>query len=124
MRPRRLPFARRVPPPDRRAAAATPTAERVAPKPYLYIEELTALVPWTAEAIRTKVRRGELQRGVHYFQERHRARLIFKWDAIVAFIERPPASNAVAAPGRKPRGVLNVEQATTALRRLLEEPCV
>jgi len=114
--------ARRVPPPDRRSQAAAPTAEHVTPKPYLYVDELTALVPWTAEAIRMKVRRGELQRGVHYSQERHRARLIFKWDAIVAFIEYPPALPAVAAPGRKLRRILDVGQATAALRRILREP--
>jgi hypothetical protein len=35
----------------------------VPPKPYLYVEDLAALVPWTAEAIRTKVRRGEFPAG-------------------------------------------------------------
>lgn len=88
----------------------------------LYVDDLAALVPWTAEAIRTKVRRGELQRGVHYFQEGPRARLIFKWDAIVAFIERMPTSADIAAANGNRRAVLDVEQATAALHRLLQEP--
>ena len=66
-------------------------------KPYLYIEELAALTPWTAQAIRKKVQRGELRAGVHYFQENYRARLIFKWEAIVQLIEGQPGNHRTAA---------------------------
>ena len=60
------------------------------PKPYLYAEELAALTPWTLEEIDAKVKRGTLRLGVHYFQERYRARRVFKWDAIVK--QSPPAT--------------------------------
>ena len=92
-------------------------------KPYQYIEELAELVPWSVEAIRKKVQRGELKQGVHYFQERARGRLIFKWEAIVALIERVttdrthPDAPAAASPVRG--RVIDVERATEELRRLL-----
>ena len=86
-------------PADREADATRLKGRCAAPKPYLYVEELAALVPWTVDAIRTKVRRGEVLHGVHYFQDGRRARLIFKWDAIVAFIEGVPSPTAGTAPG-------------------------
>lgn len=91
-------------------------------KPYLYIEELATLVPWSVEAIRAKVRRGTLRRGVHYFQETRRARLIFKWAAIVEVIEQTPSATAFSTPESRPRTVLDIEAATEALYRLMEEP--
>jgi hypothetical protein len=121
MRRKRPPSALRAPRADHLTERA-PTVKRVSPKPYLYVDDLAALVPWTAEAIRTKVRRGEFQRDAHYFQEGHRARLIFKWDAIVAFIERTPPAADVAAPDGHRWAVLDIEQATAALRCLLQEP--
>lgn len=89
-------------------------------KPYLYVEELAAVTPWSVEAIRKKVQRGESRLGVHCFQERHRGRLVFKWAAIVELIERGAGNytpHANVANGH--RKVLDVAQATTELRRLL-----
>ena len=89
------------------------------PKPYLYADELAALTPWSVEAIRKKVQRGELRRGVHYFQEQHRERLIFKWAAIVEAIERGPESRTDARVPHVNGKVIDVEKATAGLRRLL-----
>lgn len=59
-------------------------------KPYLSIAELSALTPWTEQAIRTMISRGVLRAGEHYFHVGRRP--VFKWAAIVAFIEngKPP----------------------------------
>ena len=122
MRRKRPPSALRAPRAAHVTERAHPTLGRVPPKPYLYVDDLAALVPWTAEAIRTKVRRGEFQRGVHYFQETRRARLIFKWAAIVEVIERTSSPAPVSRPGPRSRAVLDIEQATTALRRLIDQP--
>jgi hypothetical protein len=91
-----------------------------APKPYLYAEELAALTPWSVEAIRKKVQRGELRLGLHYFQEARRGRLIFKWAAIVELIECGTGDHMAHANVAHGHGkVLDVAQATTELRRLL-----
>jgi hypothetical protein len=93
-------------------------------RPYLYSEELAELTPWTIEAIHTKVRRGELQRGVHYFQDRRGERLIFKWAAIVEFIEWGGANGLSEGASRSSDPtltgkVLDVEKAKAELQRLL-----
>ena len=72
--------------------------------------------PWiaTVEAINTKVKRGELRLGVHYFQEHGRARRTFKWSAIVDYIEgRTTPADATASE------TPNVAKATAELQRLL-----
>jgi len=93
-------------------------------KPYLYIEELAALTPWTEDAIRTKVRRGELRHRVHYFQDHRGGRLIFKWDAIVELIEGGGANGTderAPTPHHPPAGkVLDVEKAKAELQRMLD----
>lgn len=92
-----------------------------ASKPYLYVEELAALTPWSVEAIRKKVQRGRLQRGVHYFQEARRDRLIFKWAAIVDLIESSRGATSEGdrgLPRAESTRVLSVEEATERLRRL------
>jgi len=91
-------------------------------KPYLYAEQLAALTPWSVEAIRKKVQRGELRLGVHYFQEQHRGRLIFKWAAIVELIESGTCGHKAAAGAVAPVNgkALDVEKATAGLYRLLD----
>jgi hypothetical protein len=97
---------------------------------YLSAEQLAELTPWTQDAVEKMVRRGVLVRGIHYFQPfGRRARLLFKWSAIVSLIEAgtvQPGSDAViqdepvadgAANGSN--HILNVEKATTKLQRLL-----
>jgi hypothetical protein len=54
-------------------------------KPYLSIAELAKLTPWTGQAIRTMMSRGVLREGEHFFYVGRRP--VFKWAAIVAFIE-------------------------------------
>lgn len=106
---------------------AAPSPTRAPVKPYLYIEELAELTPWSVQAINTKVRRGELRRNVHYFQEHHRGRLIFKWDAIVQAIEGA-ALRAAASRGEyrrdsepTPRGkAMDIEKAKAELQRLFD----
>jgi len=91
-------------------------------KPYLYAEELAELTPWSVEAIHKKVQRGELRTGVHYFQEGHRGRLIFKWAAIVELIEGGASDRKTAdagVPHVNGKG-LDVEKATAGLYRLLD----
>ena len=59
-------------------------------KPYLSISELATVTPWTDQAIRTMVSRGIFREGEHFFYVGRRP--VFKWAAVVAFIEqgRPP----------------------------------
>ncbi len=75
-----------------------------APKPYLSVAELSRLTPWTEQAIRTMVSKGILRCDEHFFYVGRRA--IFKWVAIVAFIER---RTGAPAPDRLPhyRDTLN-----------------
>lgn len=57
----------------------------VRPKPYLSIREVSALTPWTEQAIRTMMTKGVLRHGEHFFHVGKRT--LVKWDAIVEFIE-------------------------------------
>lgn len=109
-------------------AVGTPVAHRTAapslwtvaatPKPYLYAEQLAELTPWSVEAINTKVKRGELRHGVHYFQEYGRGRRIFKWAAIVDAIE---GREAPSGQGTTTQGVeTDYAKATAELQRLLD----
>ena len=70
------------------------------------------------EAIYRMVRRGILQRGVHYFQPQGaRTQLIFKWSAIVTMIES--GGSEVGSHARPSGGTLDVKEASQRLRRLL-----
>ncbi len=62
-------------------------------KPYLSIAELARLTPWTDQAIRTMLSKGMLREGVQFFYVGRRP--IFKWAAIVAFIEHAQTTNPV-----------------------------
>ncbi len=55
------------------------------PKPYVSIRELSELTPWTDQAIRTMISKGVLREGEHFFHVGRRP--VFKWEAIVRFIE-------------------------------------
>ena len=84
---------------------------------YLYIEDMEALTPWSRDAVETMVRRGVFKRGVHYFQPGgRRRRLIFKWSAIVRFVEDARDNERAGVLGGQK---INVEEATRRLRRLL-----
>ena len=78
---------RRTPEPAELSRPAPPSAPVC--KPYLSIAELAALTPWTEQAIRTMISRGVLREGEHYFHVGRRP--VFKWEAVVAFIERGSA---------------------------------
>jgi hypothetical protein len=86
---------------------------------YLNVEQLAAVTPWSRKAIAHMVEKGVLVRGVHYFQPQGPGtRLVFKWSAIVTFIE------GSAAPRAADGGGPDVEARTAALERLLvREPC-
>ena len=83
---------RSLPPPDQSAAILQPPGQPIC-KPYLSIAELTRLTPWTDQAIRTMISRGILREGTHFFYVGRRP--IFKWAAIVTFIERPQPRDPV-----------------------------
>jgi hypothetical protein len=88
---------------------------------YLNAAQLAAVTPWSRKAIDHLVANGLLIRGVHYFQPQGpRHALIFKWSAIVEFIEgRAAESMRADAPGGR-----DVEATAAALERLLvREPC-
>ena len=97
-------------------------------KPYIYIEELAEVTPWSIDAIRAMVRRGKLRLGEHYFQEGHRSRLTFKWEAIVRLIEsgvdgrKGEPGDLAPEPVEAGVRVLDVEKATAGLHRLLNHP--
>ena len=96
----------------------------IQPRPYLSIEQLAELTPWSVGAIDRMVRRGILLPNIHYFQSTERGKRTFKWSAIVEFIEGNPnlhveQADEVPAPrSRRRRGPINVEQVETELRRL------
>ena len=67
-----------------------------------------------------KVRRGTFRLGVHYFQPQGRGtKLIFKWSAVVALIESRAGVDEPAVRSPETDKVIDVEKATTGLRRLL-----
>src|SRR5262250_1402096 len=66
------------------------------PKPYLSIRELSALTPWTEQAIRTMMAKGMLKEGEHFFHVGRRA--VLKWDSIVGFIEHGEPEEAQRVP--------------------------
>jgi hypothetical protein len=72
----------------------------VEPKPYISISELSRLTPWTHQAIRSMISKGVFRPGVHYFHVGRRP--IFKWTAVVAFIESREVDTA--APIQLQRG--------------------
>jgi hypothetical protein len=58
------------------------------PRPYLNTAQLAAVTPWTPEAIKKMVARGELLQGVHWFQPAGpRSTRVFNWQAVRAYIE-------------------------------------
>ena len=69
------------------------------PKPYLSIRELSELTPWTDQAIRTMMAKGIFREGTHFFHVRRRP--VFKWDAVIAFIERQESENEPEIPLRR-----------------------
>jgi len=71
------------------------------PKPYVSIRELSALTPWTEQAIRTMISKGILREGEHFFHVGRRP--VLKWDAIVAFIETGEPNRAVTIPHYRDR---------------------
>ena len=62
-------------------------------KPYVSIAELAELTPWTDQAIRTMISRGVFREREHFFYVGRRP--VFKWAAIVGFIEQRPARDRV-----------------------------
>jgi len=62
-------------------------------KPYLSISELATLTPWTNQAIRTMMSRGVFREGQHFFYVGNRP--VFKWAAVVGFIEKPGVGERV-----------------------------
>jgi hypothetical protein len=70
-------------------------------KPYIELRDFPDLTPFTEQAIRGHMQRGELVEGTHYF--RIGRRVVFKWTAIVEWIERragtlQPPDEALANP--------------------------
>jgi hypothetical protein len=70
-------------------------------KPYVSVRELSALTPWTEQAIRTMISKGILREGEHFFHVGRRP--VLKWDAIVAFIEAGGQNSAPAIPHYRDR---------------------
>lgn len=91
-------------------------------RPYLGIEQLAALTPWSIDAIRRRMRRGFFRPGVHFFQPAGpRREVIFKWAAVQELIERDGVAVAAAKPARRrTRGILDVKKATAELRGMLD----
>jgi hypothetical protein len=89
--------------------------------PYLSIEQLAALTPWSVEAIRRRMRRGFFRSGVHFFQPAGpRREVIFKWGAVQELIERGSVAVSIVKPVRGRRRTIDVEKATAELRGLLD----
>jgi hypothetical protein len=56
------------------------------PKPYIELRDFPDLTPFSESAIQAHMSRGDLVEGKHFFH--HGRRLVFKWDAIVEWIEK------------------------------------
>jgi hypothetical protein len=90
-------------------------------RPYLSIEQLAALTPWSVDAIRRRMQRGFFRPGLHFFQPAGpRREVIFKWAAVQELIECGGVAVAAVAPVRGRRRTLDVEKATAELRGLLD----
>ena len=89
--------------------AAQPIHTASSPKPYLSIRELACLTPWTEQAIRTMMAKGILRDGEHFFHVGRKP--IFKWAAIVVFIEGRDERNEPLIPLRR-GGFVGGSQAT------------
>ena len=72
---------------------------RLRAKPYLSIRELSELTPWTDQAIRTMIAKGIFREGVHFFHVRRRP--VFKWEAVIAFIEGREREDELEVPLRR-----------------------
>jgi hypothetical protein len=65
------------------------------PKPYVSLEELASLIPFSTQAIRMYVHRKDLREGVHYFRKGRR--IVFKWSAVCDWLEGRTLSNPTDA---------------------------
>jgi hypothetical protein len=79
--------------------AAHQIAGTLQPKPYLSIRELSSFTPWTEQAIRTMMAKGLFREGEHFFHVGRRP--IFKWTAVVLFIERREEQEELRIPLRR-----------------------
>lgn len=70
-------------------------------KPYMHVDQLAMATPWSAPAIRTMMSRGVLREGQHYFKVGRRP--VFKWSAVVEFIEGTGEPKARIAHYREER---------------------
>jgi hypothetical protein len=79
------------------------------PRPYVSLEELASLIPFSTQAIRLYVHRKVLREGVHFF--RVGRRLVFKWAAICEWIEgRTPSSSTDAPIAGAPADIVPVRR--------------
>jgi hypothetical protein len=62
-----------------------PTEDRLEQREYLSLKELCERIPYDDRTIRNMMTKGKLILGTHYFKPN--GRLIFKWSAIVQWIE-------------------------------------
>jgi hypothetical protein len=105
----------------RRERPAEPSGSIIAAvRPYVSIDQLAALTPWTAQAIRTMMTRGVFKLGVHYFKPQGPGgRPIFQWRAVEAYIEGRGAKvrgNVIElADGRS----IDIDEATRQAAKLL-----
>ena len=86
-------------------------------RPYLYVEQLAEVTPWSQDAIRNMISRGVFTEGVHYFRPRGPgSRPIFSWRAVVEYIEESARTERIRlADGT----VINLDEATNDTERLL-----
>lgn len=69
------------------------------PKPYQSLIELSTNIPYSENAIRVMISRKELVEDVHYFRPERNGKksrkMVFKWSAIVEWIESTTPSSSV-----------------------------
>ena len=111
-------------------ASETFLPDRSTIPPYLSTEQLTTLTPWSKDAIEKMITRGILVLNTHFFQPGgRRSARIFKWEKIVELIEGKTRTsenesmiNHTHVNARVDQRIgrqIDVEKATTELRRLL-----
>jgi hypothetical protein len=62
-------------------------------KPYVSLDELAKLIPFSTQAIRMYVHRESLREGIHFFRKGRR--IVFKWAAVCDWLEgRSPSQSS------------------------------
>lgn len=78
----------------KRGEAAADASGNAMVAPYLTTSEVARYLRWSKRTLRAKVRAGVFRQGVHFFR-RPECQVLWKWAAIVRWLEADPTSTPV-----------------------------